>query len=144
MAMSFRREILLAAAVVSVMAGGCKPAGDPLPRRRHALEQEDYDQAVILANQSLEEVSTGPKAAEALYMRGRAYEQRLAKNNAQLAANMQAARTSYVAALQHNPSTLLTTYILRAAWGRSPFSRTTLRRPRSNSRWPIASCATAN
>ena len=117
--MTFSREILLAFAALSLAAGGChRPT--TLRDAAQALEKDDYDQTIVLANKALTEEPKGPKAAEALYIRGRAAEARVAKNNIQLAANMQAARASYVLALQQRPSPLLITY-LRASLGKVAF-----------------------
>lgn len=118
--MNFRRATLLGLLVGTMAAAGCQPANRPLRDTAKALEKSDYDQAITLANQTLEKVKTGPAAAEALYMRGRAYEHREARTRPQLEANLAAARSSYVAALGQRPTKELTTYI-RASLGKVAF-----------------------
>jgi tetratricopeptide (TPR) repeat protein len=85
-----------------------------------SLADEDYDQATMLANESLDDVQKPEYVAELLYIRGRAFEQRPVGSLSQLQYNMQAARTSYVEALKRNPPTKLATYI-RASLGKVAF-----------------------
>ena len=92
--------------------GGCvKGSEEGVKASAGALKEQDYDQTIILANQALAENPTGPLAAEAYYMRGRGYELRPVTSQAQLQANLQAARSSYVEAMKRSPSKRLSTYI---------------------------------
>lgn len=106
--------------LAAALSGGCTPHEQALRASAAALQQHDYDQAIILANEAMDEKLTPQEAAEALYLRGRAYEERPVASQAQLEANMQAARGSYVEALRHSPSKKLTTYI-RASLGKVAF-----------------------
>jgi tetratricopeptide (TPR) repeat protein len=94
------------------LQAGCQ-TGDQkaMKAAAEALKEEDYDQATILANEALDESPKPDVAAEALYIRGRAYEQRPVSSRSALQANMQAARSAYVEALKRNPPKKLGTYI---------------------------------
>lgn len=108
--------MLLAAGI----SGGCTPHEQALRASASALKDEDYDQTIILANEAMDEKLSPQEAAEALYLRGRAYEQRPVSSQGQLDANMQAARSSYVDALKRGPSKELSTYI-HASLGKVAF-----------------------
>jgi tetratricopeptide (TPR) repeat protein len=102
---------VIAVIVLGALVGCTEVDRRPIKASAEALDQQDFDQAMLLANEAIEDNPNGPNAAEALYLRGRAYEQHPVTSQAQLQANMQAARLSYVEALKHNPSAKLTTYI---------------------------------
>jgi tetratricopeptide (TPR) repeat protein len=76
-----------------------------------ALEAQQYDQAMNRADAFLQHTPAGPGSAEALYLRGRALEQKPASNQAEAVANLQAAQRTYRDALAHSPSPKLETYI---------------------------------
>ena len=106
--------------IASALCSGCTPHEQALRASATALKQNDYDQAIILANDAMEEKLTSQEAAEALYLRGRAFEERPACSQGQLESNLQAARNSYVEALRHSPSKRLNTYI-HASLGKVAF-----------------------
>lgn len=111
------RLVGLTLAVMAVQAGCQSGEQRTLNASADALKAEDYDQATMLANEALDDSTRPEVAAEALYIRGRSYEQRPVVSRAQLDANLQAARTSYLEALKHNPPRKLQTYI-RASLGK--------------------------
>ena len=107
--------------VLGLVAGGCTSDTDKAVKASAgALKEKDYDQTIVLATEAIEENPTGPLAAEAWYLRGRGFEQHTVTSQQQLQANMQAARSSYVEALKHNPSSKLETYI-HASLGKVAF-----------------------
>lgn len=115
----------MAAAVALVgalgLASACQTrAKDPLIESNRALSKQEYDQTIRFANDALTTQKTGVKAAEALYLRGQAYEQMPSPDYARMLSNMQMARTSYVEALRHDPPKPLSTYI-RAGLGKVAF-----------------------
>lgn len=112
--------ILGASVLAAAISGGCTPHEQALRASAAALQQKDYDQTIILANEAMDEKLSSQEASEALYLRGRAYEERPVTSQAQLEANMQAARNSYVEALRNSPSKKITTYI-RASLGKVAF-----------------------
>ncbi len=119
---AMRASLLVIGLACVLSLAGCNQQRNPdaLKAAAHALEQDDCEQAVILANEALQDEPRGPRAAEALYLRGRAYEQSVAPSAAQLQANLQAARTSYVEALKRNPQRPLVDYV-RASLGKVAF-----------------------
>lgn len=93
---------------------GCvenQPPKDTLNEGYAALEQQQYDEAIGKADEFLSQSPAGPGSAEALYLRGRGYEQRVARNPQEAKANLQNARTSYIQALDQKPSKKLEAYI---------------------------------
>jgi outer membrane protein assembly factor BamD (BamD/ComL family) len=68
------------------------------------LGQQHYDLALAAANKQLQESPRGPGAADAWYLKGRAYEGKTANNPVEAKANLTAARDAYHQALQLNPS----------------------------------------
>lgn len=76
-----------------------------------SLEARQYDQAQSQAEAFLQHTPQGPGSAEALYLKGRALEQKSAANINQARADLQAAREAYLQALAHSPSPRLTAYI---------------------------------
>lgn len=117
-----RQKLLIVGVLawMAAMGGGCNPHQQLLRAGASALKNEEYDQTILLANDALEEKLTKEEAAEALYLRGRAFEQRPVTSQGQLDANMQAARSSYVEALKRGPSKELSTYI-HASLGKVAF-----------------------
>jgi TolA-binding protein len=90
-----------------LVAAGCAPnnkaAKSALDEGFTALEARQYDQAITRAEAFLKQTPKGEGTAEALYLKGRAYEQKPAANIAEARANLQNARTSYLQALKSNP-----------------------------------------
>lgn len=76
-----------------------------------ALEEKQYDQAIARADAQLQKEPRGPAAAEALYLRGRALEQKPVSAPQEARANLIAARSSYGDALRNSPSPKLESYI---------------------------------
>lgn len=113
------RLTMLLAMVFAVV--GCVPKEDRSLRQGYdALAAQDFPRALSLADQQLRESPTGPGAAEAYYLRGRALEQMPTPSRAQSMANLAAARTAYEQALARNPSRTLRTYT-RASLGNVAF-----------------------
>lgn len=111
-------RLLWTTLAVLALQAGCQPADQKaMQAAADALKHDDYDEATILANESLEENPKPEIATEALYIRGRAYEQRPVTSRGQMQVNLQAARSAYVDALQRGPSKKLATYI-RASLGK--------------------------
>ena len=103
--------VLLAA---SISLGGCSSDGDAranLESGYQALESKNYDTAMSAADQQLSKAPGGPGSAEALYLRGRALEQRQASSPQQSRADWQAARAAYQEALAQKPSPQLEAHI---------------------------------
>jgi tetratricopeptide (TPR) repeat protein len=103
--------ILLIAAVFCSLLTACssdgvrdRGAGSSLASGYAALEQSQHDQAITMANRQLQQSPRGHAAAEAHYLKGRAYEQRTAGSTQEAASNLQAARTAYIQALQQQPT----------------------------------------
>jgi tetratricopeptide (TPR) repeat protein len=76
-----------------------------------ALEQQQYDEAIGKADEFLSQSPAGPGSAEALYLRGRGFEQKVARSPMDAQVNLQNARTSYIQALEQKPSAKLEAYI---------------------------------
>ena len=76
-----------------------------------ALESKQYDEALSRADEHLRQHPTGAGSAEALYLRGRALEQKTAASQQDARANLQSARESYQQALAHRPPAKLEPYI---------------------------------
>jgi TolA-binding protein len=106
---------IVAAFLLLVLVGaGCasdKNAKAELNQGYAALESNQYDQAIQRADAFLQHTPQGAGSAEALYLRGRSLEQKPVRNTAEMQANLQAARTSYIEALNHQPATKLEAYI---------------------------------
>lgn len=68
-----------------------------------SLEARQYEQAIAQADAYLARVPHGRGSAEALYLKGRGYEGRVAHSQAEAKANLEAARKAYIAALWLNP-----------------------------------------
>ncbi len=96
------------------VAGGC--ASDENTRKNlasgyQALEAREYDKALAAADHELSRSNSGPGSAEALYLRGRVFEQRIAGSPHDATTNLQSARAAYAEALTNSPSPKLETYI---------------------------------
>lgn len=96
-------------------AWGCAAANHKTPptlsQINDSLEARQYAQVIAASNELLAAQLDTPDSAGALYLRGRAYEDQPNQTQAQANANLQNARTAYIAALDHNPPPLLESYI---------------------------------
>lgn len=111
----------MSAGLALVLAGCQDNAKDSLKASAAALEQGEYAQSILLADETIRTNQANPdRVAEAWYLRGLAYEQRPSTSYAQMMTNLQTARSSYAEALRFNPSPQLQTY-LRAALGKVAF-----------------------
>jgi tetratricopeptide (TPR) repeat protein len=98
--------------LVLAFACGCIPESQQaLQRGAQALKAKNYDDASEYASEVLGREAGGPLRAEALYLRGRAFEERIAEAPGELALNLQTARLAYIEALRHSPSRALLPYI---------------------------------
>src|SRR5688572_29755717 len=101
--------------LLACVCGGCTenqpPPKEALSEGYAALEQQQYEQAIRAADEFLSQSPAGPGSAEALYLRGRGYEQSTAASPHQAQSNLQNARTSYIQALERKPSPKLEAYI---------------------------------
>ncbi|HLL90433.1 MAG TPA: tetratricopeptide repeat protein [Tepidisphaeraceae bacterium] len=98
----------LSVAAIGGLAG-CATA-QPSPGARQglndgyaALERGNYDAASAAAEAYLRTHRNGPGVAEALYLKGRAFEQRTPRDQAVRDANLAQARSAYAEALNHQP-----------------------------------------
>jgi outer membrane protein assembly factor BamD (BamD/ComL family) len=101
-------------AMVSLCA--CTPTDPPadqtvLNEGYAALERKEYDQAIARAEAFLRAQPAGNGSAEALYLKGRALEEKPATTEAESRANWQAARLAYIQALEQRPSSRVEAYI---------------------------------
>ncbi|MBC8105656.1 MAG: SPOR domain-containing protein [Anaerolineae bacterium] len=77
----------------------------------NAPQNDELTDALTRADAQLAKEPAGKNTARALYLRGRALEQRVKKSPAQATADFGAARQAYVDALQQSPGTPLEYYI---------------------------------
>jgi len=106
--------------VAAILAGGlgCSNTKDTqsLQQGYGALDLKDYQRAIAAADDYLAKHPTGNGAAEAAYLRGRAFEQRTKGSDAEAQANLREARASYEKVLTLMPSKQLEAYT-RASLG---------------------------
>src|SRR5438128_766109 len=105
--------VALLIAVLFVAGGlGCQNAKDQqtLQQGYGALDLKDYQRAILAADDYLAKHPTGNGAAEAAYLRGRAFEQRTKGSDAEAQANLREARASYEKVLTLLPSKQLEAY----------------------------------
>lgn len=108
------RMSLLLFVITSLITSGCESNADAkkgLESGYAALEAKNYDSAMAAADEQLRRAPGGPGSAEALYLRGRALEQRPAGSPEQAKADWQAARAAYQEALNQKPAPLLEAHI---------------------------------
>ncbi|HEV8606802.1 MAG TPA: SPOR domain-containing protein [Tepidisphaeraceae bacterium] len=100
---------------ITILAAGlgCQNAKDTQNLREgySALDQKNYDRAIAAADDYLKKYPSGNGAAEAAYLRGRAFEQRTKGSDAEANANLREARASYEKALTLMPPRQLEGYI---------------------------------
>jgi TolA-binding protein len=96
-----------------MLLGGCGGRADKekLQAGYQSLESQQYDQAIAQADEYLKKKPDGTGSSEAMYLRGRAYEQKVAADPMEAKLNLQAARSAYVKALELKPSKKLEAYI---------------------------------
>ena len=100
--------------VTSLISGGCASDGESrkqLESGYAALDAKNYDAAIAAADEHLHRASGGPGSAEALYLRGRALEQRQAGSPQQSRSDWQAARAAYTEALNQKPAPKLEAHV---------------------------------
>src|SRR5205807_511638 len=100
----------LNALTLCLLAGGCasnqQEANVKTLRSGYdALNSHQYDAAMAAADRVLANSPSKSLPAEAHYLRGRVFEERAMSNPATLSANLQHARTEYIAAIatEHSP-----------------------------------------
>ncbi len=76
-----------------------------------ALDARDYNEAIAKADEFLLSAPHGPGSAEALYLKGRSFEEKTAGDQAEAKANLQSARAAYIQALEQMPRQPLEAYI---------------------------------
>lgn len=107
-------------ALVGLLAlgvSGCAAPGDAsLKQGYEALRGGQYGRALSLADGEIRRSPTGPRAAEAHYLRGRALEQAPTRSASESAANLGAARAAYAQTLALRPGTQLRAFA-RASLG---------------------------
>jgi TolA-binding protein len=109
-----RNRLTDAIAVMALLLiAGCgdNSARQELTEGYSSLDAQQYDQAISQADAFLQHTPAGPGSAEALYLKGRALEQKPASSVSESRANLQSAREAYIDALQRNPSPQLEAYI---------------------------------
>jgi outer membrane protein assembly factor BamD (BamD/ComL family) len=104
------RNTLLIALLISIV--GCNSENnannaDNLSSGYRALDSQQYDDAMNHADQQLNDAPSGANAAEALYLKGRALEQKTVSSQAEAKENFLQARDAYQQALQQEPSPAL-------------------------------------
>ncbi len=98
--------ILISSFVIALAGCTSQPAEQQKATLRagyDSLEARQYEQAIAQADAYLARVPHGPGSAEALYLKGRGYEGRVAHSLAEAKANLESARTAYIQALSMNP-----------------------------------------
>src|SRR5258708_8938180 len=98
------------AGVVAIFLGGCATdnSKQQLNAGYRALDQHEYDQAIVAADTYLQKTPNGPGSAEACYLQGRVYEERSEEagrlnNNALARSTLQAAGSAYTPGLTLSP-----------------------------------------
>ncbi len=105
-------SLLLAICLIGCGPGATTPQENKqLAAGYHALDQHQSDQAIQQADNYLRQQPDGPGDAEAMYLKGRGYEQKTAANPAQATQDLAAARAAYEDALKLNPSPQTEGYI---------------------------------
>ena len=102
--------VMAAAVLALAFAAGCatnKAARNDLTAGYASLDAKRYDQAIQQADAFLAKEPNGAGSAEALYLRGRAFEQKVAANPHEAKSNLQSARSSYIEALNRRPPSKL-------------------------------------
>lgn len=109
---TFRFLLGLIPAGLLFLSLGCQSQPDAnLKQGYAAFDQKQYDQATAAADRYLKKNPTGNAAAEALYLRGRAIEQKAKAGSADTAAQLEHAKAHYLKALTLSPSATLESYL---------------------------------
>lgn len=106
--------IVLVACGAAIVLSGCdaeQKAKSDLRAGYASLESHDYNAAIARADAYLQRTPSGAGSAEALYLRGRALEQRSASSRQEVLSNLQGARAAYIEALGQRPSPRLESYL---------------------------------
>ena len=121
---SFKRStsmsmmLILATVAMTLFTSGC--AGDQVAQQNldagftsisNARQGDELSDALSRADAQIAKEPTGKNTARALYLRGRALEQRLKSSPAQATADFGAARQAYTDALKQNPGVPLEHFI---------------------------------
>ncbi|MBV8780814.1 MAG: hypothetical protein JO353_05390, partial [Phycisphaerae bacterium] len=96
------------------LAFGCaadKAEKENLTAGYSALDSRQYDQAIQLADKQIQQNKDDEGTAEALYLKGRAYEQRAKPQGQQAGSDLMLAAQCYQQALLHSPAPKLEGYI---------------------------------
>jgi TolA-binding protein len=113
-------QTVLVSVLSALLAGGlgCANQKDTqnLQEGFQALDFKNYERAITAADDYLAKHPTGDGAAEAAYLRGRAFEQRVKVSEAEATANLREAKASYEKALTLMPSKQLEGFV-RASLG---------------------------
>src|SRR4051812_26695299 len=114
------RTTVVLGVMMALLAGGlgCQNSKDTqtLQQGYGALDLKDYQRSISAADDYLQKHPSGNGAAEAAYLRGRAFEQRTKGSDAEAQANLREARASYEKALSLMPSKQLEAFT-RASLG---------------------------
>ena len=104
-----RRGILITLGLSLALPAGCTSSTNKtnLESGFQSLREQQYDEALAVADKQIKETPSGAGAADAWYLRGRALEGRAANNQSEARANYVAARDAYHQALQMRPSSTL-------------------------------------
>src|SRR3984957_16836853 len=111
------RNKLLAIFFLAIGVSGCNiddppPADNPqLTSGFRALDDQQSELAIERADQFLRANPSGPGSAEALYLKGRGFEQKTAADPAELKRDLLEARMAYADALNQHPSPKTEGYI---------------------------------
>lgn len=112
---------MVVSAAAAAVAAGCQGRQPETLRLGYeALNNRDFDRALQLADEEIRRSPTGPDAAGAYYLRGRALEQRAATTPEESARRWAMARAAYTQALALDPAPRLRAYI-RASLGNVAF-----------------------
>ncbi len=104
-------RFLLILALVLPPTGCHDPAANSLDEASLAIEQRHYDQTLAAADRYLQQKPLGPNAAQALYLRGRAIEQRPKPDHTHADKDLRQAKIHYLKALEQSPSKTLQAYV---------------------------------
>jgi len=97
-----------------ILLGGCaadKQTQSQVSAMSESFRQQQYDQTIQQANAFLEKNPGAAGSAEALYLRGEAYQVKAANSPAEATANLNAARGSFEQALTLSPNAKLEAWI---------------------------------
>lgn len=105
---------LAIAGIIALAGCGSSKHAEDLSTGFAAVDQQQYDLALQKADRYLQENPTGSNSAEAMYLRGRALEQRPKPNDATANSDLRQARAAYEQALGLSPAPKTQSYIQAA------------------------------